>query len=89
MVGNTGAEDFVTEFVWDEVKYPFVKQNCKDLSASIVKVHFTLSSIVTTLSLTSICRIVESSKRLSKNKLANFKRWSKKSPSKRRRKRAT
>jgi len=37
MVGNTGAEDFVTEFIWDEVKYPFVKQNCKDLSASIVK----------------------------------------------------
>jgi V-type H+-transporting ATPase subunit C len=37
MVGNTSAEDFVTEFSWDVVKYPYLKQNCKDIAATIVK----------------------------------------------------
>jgi hypothetical protein len=38
MVGNTSAEDFVTEFSWDLVKYPYLKQNCKDIAATIIKV---------------------------------------------------
>eukprot|EP00211_Chloroparvula_japonica_P006976 CAMPEP_0119133848 /NCGR_PEP_ID=MMETSP1310-20130426/14058_1 /TAXON_ID=464262 /ORGANISM="Genus nov. species nov., Strain RCC2339" /LENGTH=391 /DNA_ID=CAMNT_0007124571 /DNA_START=105 /DNA_END=1280 /DNA_ORIENTATION=- len=37
MVGNALVDDFVKEFSWDEAKYAYKKQSCKDLVSSITK----------------------------------------------------
>jgi len=36
MVGNSEAEHYVSNFQWDDTKYP-LKQSCKDIAASIAK----------------------------------------------------